>query len=1645
MATNKFKQIVDIEIKGAEVLNHVTKQFDKMEGASESLRTSANLMNAKFHSFVTNLQSQLASGKLNVGKLGLSGVLKDLDRLINLSEKELNAPISEEYAKLTKELQAINKEMEKLNSAHGQKQAKKLGSLEAQVTGAATDAKAKGLVNMGMFTKGEKIDFTSINERIENFKKKAEEGGRGSSVAKKRVEELQNLKKVLTDLYDNVYKDIQKTEKEHLHRIEELNKGQKDLQERMAQTPSASHPLVNSLLSIKEGALEANTGITEIVNSKKLDDLAKETEKVAKASKEMQEENKKEEKSWGKKMITTFSYYTVFNQLKKLYREMIRTIRDLDLAMTDIVVVTTMNRKESWALLGTFQDIAKEVGITTSEVAKLSTEFFKQGRNLKDTLELTRVAAKSAKVASIDVNEAVDYLTSAINGFGLAADAAEDIASKFSLLSAASATDFEELAIAMSKVSPVAQSAGVGLDFMMGILAKGLETTREAPENIGTAFKTIFARMRELTDIGKATEDGMSLNRVEKALDSVGITLRDNVTGGFRDLDGVLMELGRKWKDLNSLQQAYLATALAGTRQQPRLLAIMNDFERTEELINMSAESTRDLEYQHMAYMEGMEASMTNLATAWEGVITSITNSDLIIGVIDSMTVAIEALTPIVEFLGDNFAIIASVIGTLLLPRIALMIASTYKIIATSLINIKTKMIEIGATKSLITALRGENLERTKEISGKYASAKASLAAAKAKTSEAAATQALAKSGQLIPPVTVSGTKAITGMLIPLGKLLLIAGAVAAVGYTLYKAYQGIAEAFEGATVKIERFSKKIKENSRELYNNTQKQKELTSIVDEYEKLNKTVQKTNEELEKTNSLLDQLQNYDGELNFTKTIGGVAQFDDVKYNEYLQDLEKKNEQLTRQSQRYLITALSADFELASANHEVLNAFEQLGFSYAEGIINGIEDADIRSSVNQSIAKNIGEFQASSFQTDSLGVAVKSYLNWWDRMWDHARQETATITGDTVEEIARDVANQFSGTAFTAFGMNFNNNESADNIYRRIMEEQTELGGNFAAGIIKNVDTIDKELLNTAVEFQTNMIKSLYGALDALEKGSTGVSAESIEKRLEAYNKELNKINRNTTLGEDIKISLRASLEATDQEGKALRELIVNRKIEVDVVAQLYAKGLNANEIDSLFGGVDSYFEDKIKQTAKATGGRGIVEYASLMRGKSDASKESLEKFIVDPIASNLPALRKSLGNELYNVVYPSLLDAFTKSATALSSDFSNIFESAGLYNSLAEEMQKGNMESFSRLSGEFGVENTVGFMKGQKGISDILKERAELWKEEAQANIDYLKQSSDYYEESGASMREEVAQLEFMIKYNENLNMIFLERNFILEKTEKIQNDIAKALGALDNLENNGFKNDFGFVDILNDFANAAREIEKINIENNLVSWMGEYSEILEELEEQEMKDADGNISFTPGVDDLQLWEKYNSLVSQGVDIADQLNEAYEREYKIQEKSINKLYDEKIEKIKEINSEKWKEIKYENQLQGIQDKIVAARSKLVGSMLDGSSRASVDAAKKALRDVQLERQEMIENETLAKVEKQLEADRENTLIKVQEELNKNLIDLTAAINRSKTATEENTEVIESAPRPTGGGGRTGGKTGLSASLALALAE
>src|SRR5699024_10291305 len=150
--------------------------------------------------------------------------------------------------------------------------------------------------------------------------------------------------------------------------------------------------------------------------------------------------------------------------------------------------------------------------------------------------QMVEATAVAAALGEVSMADAANTLTAIMNGYSMAATQAMEVTDKISAVGADSAADFGELSSAIEKVASSAATAGVDLDHLLGYLGKMVEVTREAPTNIGSAMKTIVARMAELKeDPTTALEDGVDVNKVQTALRTVGIELFDT-TNQMRDL-----------------------------------------------------------------------------------------------------------------------------------------------------------------------------------------------------------------------------------------------------------------------------------------------------------------------------------------------------------------------------------------------------------------------------------------------------------------------------------------------------------------------------------------------------------------------------------------------------------------------------------------------------------------------------------------------------------------------------------------------------------------------------------------------------------------------------------------------------------------------------------------------------------------------------------------------------------------------------------------------------------------------------------------------------------------------------------------------------------------------------------------------------
>lgn len=404
---------------------------------------------------------------------------------------------------------------------------------------------------------------------------------------------------------------------------------------------------LKALNSESERQKQILSGVNAAVNQ--ANDSLRENVKVQEeAAKAEAEANRQETIDSIKQKIKYYTSLAFGVQLvRRAFRETIETYKELDASITSISMVSGLSRDTLWGQIGTYNDLAKELGTTTGEVLNAAQLYYQQGRDTNSVIELTRESLKLAAIAGLDTAEATNYLTAAVNGYKMEAADAGQVTDVWAQLAAKNAVSVDELAVSISKVASIAQSAGMDIQSTSAFLTQMIATTREAPENLGTALKTIIARFQELKMSGAALEDGVDANKVEKALKTVGISLRDT-TGQFRDFDDVILELSSKWDSLDRNTQRYIATIAAGSRQQSRFIALVSDYEGLTKIMGQAADAQGAANEQFEVYTEGLQASLNRLKASWEGFYTSISKGqNLITNIIDLISKIIDGFSKI--------------------------------------------------------------------------------------------------------------------------------------------------------------------------------------------------------------------------------------------------------------------------------------------------------------------------------------------------------------------------------------------------------------------------------------------------------------------------------------------------------------------------------------------------------------------------------------------------------------------------------------------------------------------------------------------------------------------------------------------------------------------------------------------------------------------------------------------------------------------------------------------------------------------------------------------------------------------------------------------------------------------------------------
>jgi len=249
-------------------------------------------------------------------------------------------------------------------------------------------------------------------------------------------------------------------------------------------------------------------------------------------------------------------------------------------------------------------ELSDQYGESSSEIL-LSTANFKQaGFDIADSLTLTKNALDLVIAGDMEAATASEVLIAALKGFKAPASEAGKLIDILNEVSNNYATNVEQLAIGMSKISPIANKMGFSFEETAGILTPVIEIFRSGDE-AAVALKT---GLLKLIDDSKP---------VREALKSIGVSQKD-ANGNLRSGRDILFDVSKAFQTLSQDKKLFLTQQLVGIHQAGRMVEVFDSLTKTTEITSVALRAAGSAAKEVEARLESSEVQVKRFKAAFE-------------------------------------------------------------------------------------------------------------------------------------------------------------------------------------------------------------------------------------------------------------------------------------------------------------------------------------------------------------------------------------------------------------------------------------------------------------------------------------------------------------------------------------------------------------------------------------------------------------------------------------------------------------------------------------------------------------------------------------------------------------------------------------------------------------------------------------------------------------------------------------------------------------------------------------------------------------------------------------------------------------------------------------------------------------------
>jgi TP901 family phage tail tape measure protein len=356
----------------------------------------------------------------------------------------------------------------------------------------------------------------------------------------------------------------------------------------------------------------------------------------------------------------TIAIGVIYGPLRKFQEMVTKMIANEALLASSMIVLAESTTKAS-DVFKIAADAANMMGVDVGGTIDVFTQAYRATGGLGD--QYTRIATASslmtsgimlAKLSGMSYNEAIDNLTGSLQQVGLGLDQGTKLLDKWVATSKVANVDIGTLAIGFATVSEAADSAGIDVDKLNGLLAIISQSLAMTGSNAANTARGLIS--------------GFQSDKAVKAMQQLGIAAQDT-EGNMRPVLDLMGEI-YSMKNLGLISDTAFSKLTqqigGGWRRGTQVAAIINDTAKIYSVAEASANANGDAQEALAKKLDTVQTAATRLNNSFQSLAATLGDSGGVLDLFKGILEFTNAIVKGVDALSGSIGKVAPILMTTL-------------------------------------------------------------------------------------------------------------------------------------------------------------------------------------------------------------------------------------------------------------------------------------------------------------------------------------------------------------------------------------------------------------------------------------------------------------------------------------------------------------------------------------------------------------------------------------------------------------------------------------------------------------------------------------------------------------------------------------------------------------------------------------------------------------------------------------------------------------------------------------------------------------------------------------------------------------------------------------------------------------------